>query len=108
MTKDRWNDIISDIKEKFEILDKGTEKIEEEGGISIEFIIFNVPIGKIRLELITKPTILNKKVTYSNRIGSAQQVEYIYSDSEVRHTLNAYKFDKNTNEWKEIKEELFK
>lgn len=107
MTNEKWIDILANIKEKFDIIEEGSEKIEDEGGVNIEFIIFKSPMGKIRLEFITKPVVLDKKVMFSNRIGSESKVEYIYSDNEYQNKLNAYKWNEKDDEWIELKDKLF-
>ncbi|MBL7058282.1 hypothetical protein ISS03_03000 [Patescibacteria group bacterium] len=104
MTKERWNDIISDIKDKFEVIDMGTEHSEEEGGVQIEYISFKNPIGEVRLELITKPVVLDKKVMYSNRIGAESNITYIYSETDFQSHFMAYRWNSETNDWEELKE----
>lgn len=107
MTKEKWINIISDIKDKFEILEEGKDKIEEEGGVLIEYICFLSPMGKIRLELIDKPLVLDKKVMYSNRIGSDSNIEYVYSETERNTVFNAYKWSDSENNWISLDKKLF-
>lgn len=102
MNLDRWQEIKSQIKDKFNILDKGEDYLEEEGGVTIEYIVFITPIGKVRLEFISKPTILDKKVIYSNRVGSETKIDYIYSKNEKTEQLNAYRWDEAEEDWEEI------
>jgi len=78
------------------------EHLDEHGGSDIEFIIFKGPLGRMKLEFITKPLILDKKTTYSRRIGSETAIEYIYSEDEKTHKLMAYKWDDFQNDWAEI------
>ncbi|MCX6799680.1 MAG: hypothetical protein NT091_00850 [Candidatus Falkowbacteria bacterium] len=105
MTNEKWKDTLAKIKEKFEIIEEGKEKFEDEGGILIEYITFNCQAGKIRLELVTKPVVLDKKVMYSNRIGSMAKIDYTYSDTEVQSNMNAYKW--SGDNWVELKENIF-
>lgn len=102
MTKERWQEIFGDIKDKFEVIDNGNEHIEEEGGVDIEYIVFRGPMGKTRLEFIAKPIVLDKKTNYSRRAGSEVKVDYVYSKTEKNHSLNAYKWDDKEKEWEEI------
>lgn len=102
MTKDKWLLIVGNIKDNFEVLENEKETIEDEGGIEVEYIVFNGPLGKIRLEFIEKPVVLDKKTTYSRRIGSETKIDYIYSDSEKSSQLLAFKWDDNQDEWIEI------
>ncbi len=106
MTREKWKDIIGNIKDNFNVLDEGNEHIDEEGGIDIEYIEFEGPLGKIRLEYVCKPVILDKKTIYSRRIGSETKVEYVYGDEKTCR-LMAYKWDDDSDEWIEMDESLF-
>ncbi|MFH1523153.1 MAG: hypothetical protein ABIE43_05055 [Patescibacteria group bacterium] len=102
MTAEKWQDIINNIKDNFKAEDEGKEHLEDEGGVDIEYIVFQGPIGKIRLEFITKPIVLDKKMTYSKRIGSETKVDYVYSETEKSNKLMAYKWDEDNENWVEI------
>ena len=88
MTPERWKNTINNIRDKFAIEEENTMRLDEEGGIDIEYVVFNSPLGKIRLEFISKPVVLDKKTTYSRRIGSETKVDYVYSDEPVRSVTN--------------------
>lgn len=77
------------------------------GGIDIDFIIFKGPLGMMKLEFITKPAILDKKTTYSRRIGSETKVDYIYSDTEKSSKFIAYKWNEDQEAWVEIDSKSF-
>ena len=102
MTPDKWQQIIGEIKDSFSVEKIDKEHIEEEGGIDIEYIIFNGPLGSMKLEFVTKPVIIDKKTNYSLRIGSEAQVKYIYSDTEKTHHLYAYKWNDEEQDWAEV------
>ncbi|MFW5888666.1 MAG: hypothetical protein ACOCVY_03045 [Patescibacteria group bacterium] len=102
MTPEKWQQIIGEIKDNFEVEKNEKERIEEEGGVDIEYIIFKGPLGKMKLEFVTKPLIIDKKTNYSLRIGSESNVEYVYSDTEKTHQLYAFKWDEENNDWMEI------
>jgi len=103
MSPEKWQTILGQIKDNFEVVEEGAYKEDEEGGKEIEFIVFFSPIGKVKLEFITKPAVIDRKVIYSNRIGSQTQVEYIYSPDEKVFKLAAYQWDDDLDEWQEIK-----
>ena len=107
MTPEKWKDITGNIKDNFEVKDEGQTHVDEEGGMDIEYIEFNGPLGKMRLEFVIKPVILDKKTIYSNRIGSETSVDYVYSDDEKSHQLVAYKWDENQDDWIEIEASNF-
>ena len=107
MIEEKWKSMIGNVKDNFPVEDSGTEHIDEEGGIDIEYIVFVGPLGKMRLENVTKPVILDKKTNYSNRIGSETQVTYVYSDTEKSSKMIAYKWDENDEVWVEIEAGMF-
>lgn len=107
MKPEKWENLIGDIKDKFEIEEHDKKHLDEQGGTDIEFIIFKSPLGRMKLEFITKPVVLDKKTNYSQRIGSQVDVEYIYSEDEKTNRLVAYKWDEIQNEWVEINADNF-
>jgi len=107
MTIERWQDILANIRDDLKVVEHKKEHIEEEGGVDIEYIIFDGPVGRMRLEFIIKPLVLDKKVNYSNRIGSEAKVDYIYSKNEKTHIFMAYKWDEAENDWVECSADSF-
>lgn len=108
MLPEKWENLVDDINDKFEVEDQGRQHLDEQGGTDIEFIIFKSPLGRMKLEFVTKPVVLDKKTIYSRRIGSGTSVEYVYSKDEKTHKLIAYKWDENQNDWLEIDPGSFK
>ncbi len=107
MAPDKWESIVGNIKDGFDVLDEGREHIDDEGGVDIHYIEFEGPLGHIRLEFVQKPVIIDKKTTYSKRIGSETKVDYIYSDTEKSTKMTAYKQNDDKNEWQEIDQNIF-
>jgi hypothetical protein len=107
MTKDRWLDIKGNIKDKFKIEDEGNEHVEDEGGVDIEYLIFQGPLGRMRMELVSRPVVLDKKTNYSKRIGSETEVKYIYSETERNEKLFVYKWEEDQDDWIEIEAKNF-
>jgi hypothetical protein len=102
MTREKWETIKGNILDNFKVLDKGKEYYDEEGGVDLDYLEFNSPLGKTRLEFIEKPVVLDKKTIYSHRGGSDTGVEYLYSQTEKSSRLKAYKWDEAENDWVEI------
>lgn len=107
MTKDKWKEVLGNIHDNFELLDRGEEHLEDEGGVDIEYVEFNGPLGKMRLEFVSKPVILDKKTTYSKRIGSETKIDYVYSEDERSEKMNAYKWDEAASDWQEMDGSMF-
>jgi len=72
-----------------------------------EYIIFDGPMGRMKLQFQTKPKLENKEFHYSHRAGTSARVEYKFSEDEVVHTFKAYKFDELDDEWAEIEASSF-
>ncbi len=109
MDQERWENLIAITEEKFGIKDRRTEENflgEREDGSTIkeekEIIEFESPMGRIKLERIVKPKVIDKKTLYSKRIGGNIDVEYVYSPDEITCQLKAYKLDDDKNQWVEI------
>jgi hypothetical protein len=108
MNLDKWKDIVGSIKDKFEVIEYEKEHYEEQGGLDLEYIVFNSPLGRVKLEFISKPVVLDKKTNYSRRIGSDVKVEYVYSEEEMTTKMEAYKWDESSDDWIKIDGEMFK
>lgn len=102
MQLEKWEQIKGNIKDNFKVESEGMEHIDEEGGIDIDYIEFIGPLGKMRLECIIKPIVIDRKTAYSKRIGSETKIEYIYSESEKSCKMDAYKWNENEETWVEI------
>lgn len=106
MQLEKWMDIKGLIKDKFEVIDE-REEIEEigedvsgnEAFEKKEIIEFIGPLGKMKLELITRPIVVEKKTNFSRRIGGDVGVKYIYSDSEKTTKFQAFKWDESEDNW---------
>ncbi len=111
MNSSKWGQLVYLAEEKFgidrqdnkEIIIDETHKGQEIKGEK-EIIEFQAPIGKIRMEKITKPKVIDKKINSSKRAGSKTTVDLVYSDTETVSSMNLYKKD-SSGEWKEIKPE---
>jgi len=99
MSPDKWEEIKELAKKSFEVSEMG--KNEKEGVITEE-LIFIGPLGKMKLEFVSKPLVLSKKTYYSKRMGDTAKVDYITSDTEKTNTLFAYKWDQIAENWIEI------
>ncbi|MFW0837727.1 MAG: hypothetical protein ACKKL5_01880 [Candidatus Komeilibacteria bacterium] len=98
MQPDKWAEIKNKINSSFEVVENNTEENKEQRE-TIETVVFKGPAGKIRLAYRTHPRVLDKKTTYSNRIGSDVKVDYILSDTEYAHELTAWQWDEAQEEW---------
>ncbi len=107
MMPEKWEQIVGNIKDNFKVEDSGKEFFEDDGGVEVEYIIFDGPLGKMKLEFIAKPVVLDRKTKYSNRFGAETIIDYVYSNEEKSHKLKAYKWDSALSDWSEIEAKKF-
>jgi len=100
MTEEKWQNLRGMILDNFGIEAEAKEDIENIPNAYIEHIIFNGPMGKIKLEMTVKPVVIDKKTTYSARAGMAEKVEYIYAEGEFSSKFRAYKW--KDEDWEEL------
>jgi len=101
MHEKKWDALLDKIEKLFGFLDHEIEEIPERQ-MTIETAVFDGASGRMKLERTVKPLLLEKKVTFSKRIGSESDVEYIYSEDETVDIVKFYKWDRLRHEWKQI------
>jgi hypothetical protein len=99
MSPEKWQQLVGKIKDNFAVEENEKLHLDEAGGTEVEYIIFKGPLGRMRLEFITKPLVIDKKTKYSNRLAAETVVEYVYSPNEKNYRLKAYKWDEAVNDW---------
>ena len=90
MNDEKWSEILDKVISKFEVLEQGKEVLRDPDGLR-EFVIFESPMGKLMLERVTKPKVIDRKTFGGSKYGAASGVENVYSDIEVVKTFKAYK-----------------
>ena len=101
MTDEKWQETIGQIKDSFKVVEDVTEPLADGPG-EVEWIIFEGPLGRMKLERISKPVVTDEKALGSKRIGSDKTIIRHYSETERVYTLKAYRLDPDTDEWVEI------
>jgi len=99
MNNDKWLDVIEKVKERFKIEERVDEPIEDIPRSRLEVVVFDSPLGRIKLMRTTKPRVLDKKTAYSNRAGSDMSVQYVYSDTEIVQRVEIFRWDENFGDW---------
>lgn len=108
MNVELWGDIRDRLEDQYGELEveKLSETREDDTGqkltSEIERIEFETAQGKMRVELVTAPMILDKKTHYTHTAGARANVEYVLSDTEKTQRIRAYRYDEDTDEWLEI------
>ena len=101
MRDEKWYYLLEEIERKFGIEEKKTEEIPEKR-TTIETVIFNGASGRMKIERITRPVILERKVKFSKRIGSDSSEKYVYSEDEKIHRVSLYAWNEEESKWVEI------
>lgn len=113
MQDDKWEALKEELKRKFKVEDEHFEDLMVETSDGMvkqgrsEVIIFSasgreIPFSKVKLVRESRPVVTDKKFIYSHRAGQAARTEYEFSDTEFSHKIKAYKWDDDSDEWKEI------
>jgi len=99
MTKEKWKEIKIHINNSFGIIEESKEDLDP--GVA-EIVEFDGPKGRMLLRFVSKPKVLDKKTSYSNRAGSAVKVDYVFSDTEFSSHLELYLWSEEKDEWSKI------
>ena len=108
MNTELWGDIRNRLEDQYGelVVEKLSETREDDTGqkltSEIERIEFETAQGKMRVELVTAPMILDKKTHYTHTAGARANVEYVLSDTEKTQRIRAYRYDDDTDDWIEI------
>lgn len=107
MNDERWQDLKYKIETKFGGFDDSTEElfIEDDLGHKIpqkiETLEFKSDLGRLRIERVSHPKILDRKAHYHKGAGGAD-VEYVTSEDEFTYKINVYKQDEVTGAWQTL------
>ena len=113
MTEEKWEQIKEGARKQFEIEEEGREDLIQqtgEGPVKIgeaEYLVFEGPLGRMKLQFGQKPKVEGKKYHYSHQQGQGARVEYTFSESELVNTFSVFKWNDTDDEWKEIDAEKF-
>ncbi|OQB44565.1 MAG: hypothetical protein BWY03_00089 [Parcubacteria group bacterium ADurb.Bin159] len=110
----KWEKIIYQIEKRAKIIDSKTEEFDVDTlsngevikGIK-EIIEFKGPRGKMKVERIVKPRVIDKKVISARRVGGKVAEDFVYSKDEKVEIYKIYQWNKNFSDWEEINSEEF-
>ena len=108
MNANKWENLVFMAEEKFGIdkqYNEDFEVAELSTGEKImgqkQIVEFKSPLGRIKLEKVSLPKVIDKKVLHTKRIGGRVAVDFVYSDTEKVVRLKIYKQALN-GEWDEL------
>lgn len=105
MQDGKWADLIANVESKFEVLENSKYDLDNIPNAFAEVLIFNGPLGKMKLERVTKPRVVGEKSFGGSKYGAASGVEKIYSEDEFVNVLKVYR--EVDGEWEEVDEGMF-
>ncbi|MBU0707652.1 hypothetical protein KKG41_04740 [Patescibacteria group bacterium] len=101
MTDEKWQETKGQIKDSFEVLEEDMAELNDSPG-TVETILFNGPLGKMKLVRTSIPLVVGEKALGSRRIGSDKTIQKKYSDTETVHTLKAFRYEEETDTWVKV------
>jgi hypothetical protein len=99
VTDEKWEALLEQIQRKFGIEAHTQKEPVEDGGFR-EVVIFKSPAGKMKLERVSRPLVLDKRIHYSKRAQSGRSVEYVYSKTEKSHRERLFRW--TVTGWEEL------
>lgn len=106
MNDEKWSELKGTIKEKAKNYEESffDATTEDDMGNKIpakkEILEFEVELGKIKVERLTRPVILEKKSHYHKGSGGAK-IEYVLSEDEFTHKIEIHK-ENGIGEWEKL------
>jgi hypothetical protein len=111
MTDEKWGDLKFMVEQKFGLDEHYSEPYYEQGEAETrvkrgdrEILIFTTPAGRMRVERISRPLVLDKKFNYHKGSAGAAQIEYVYSDTEKTQSVQAFR--EVDGEWQPVETSL--
>jgi hypothetical protein len=101
MHQRKWENLVDQIERVFGFIDHTTEEYPERR-LTVETVEFDGATGRMKLERSVKPLVLDRKTTFSKRVGSDVEIEYVLSDDEFVDTVKYYRWDKLARQWRQI------
>src|SRR5436309_1024191 len=98
MNDQRWEEVLRRLDKQFGGLEFDEVEDEETHAV-VESVIWQSPMGRMKLARTTRPLAVDKKLHYSNRAGGGTYVEHVYSDTETTSRLRLYRWSDMTNAW---------
>jgi hypothetical protein len=103
MTDEKWQETLELIKQNYQMESEESGTLEDYENATFESVVFTCPLGKFKFIRTKKPRVLDKKTTFSNRVGSSVKVDYQYSKDEFVDNLEILKWEDMEQDWVKAK-----
>jgi hypothetical protein len=101
MNDERWEELLYKIGLKSGPLDVKVDTLDE-GRTKVETVLFETPMGKLKLQRTSRPVVVERKTRYSRRIGGATEEEYVYSETDKSYRVVLYRWNEDESAWDEV------
>ncbi|MFH1509139.1 MAG: hypothetical protein ABIE68_03180 [bacterium] len=98
MNDEQWDRLKEKVKNNFEVVDEKMEDGEHENE-TIETIEVKSDVGRVKFTRASKPKVLDVKATYAKRGSSVSDVQYTHSETDMVHTVKAYRWNDQAESW---------
>jgi hypothetical protein len=107
MTDEKWEELVDIAQKNFKFVKLRTEDLimdtpegpQRQG--TQDILEFENPSGRFQVVRENKPVVLEKKMTYSHRMGDTAHTEYKLSETQLSHKIRVYK-EEGFDDWEEI------
>ena len=101
MNDERWEELVYKISLKSRSMEHNVDT-QDEGRTKVETVLFDVGTGAMKLERVSKPVVIDKKMRYSKRIGGDTSTEYVYSETDKSYRVTLYRWNADESAWEEV------
>lgn len=104
MNDERWQELKDKVDQRFGgfELETSEDYLEDDLGQKIpqktESMVFESPLGKIRINRTAHPKIIDRKSHYHKGAGGSD-IEYVVSEDEMSYKIVVFKKDEVTGDW---------
>jgi len=105
MNDEKWGNLKFRLDEKFPDLKIEKEERNASMGMTdfteqVEALVFDGPLGKMKVERVSRPKVDDVKEHYHRRKSDAK-TEYIFSGEEMTHRVTVYRWNEPAQDWVE-------
>lgn len=100
MKLESWISVKGRILDTFADAQVTTAELEAPQRGQAETIVFTSPAGRMMLERITRPVIVNTITHGGRRAGSEHSVDYVYDESQTTDQVKLYRWQ--DGDWQEM------
>jgi hypothetical protein len=101
MHQSKWEDLLDQIERQFGFVEHTSEDYPDRR-LTVETVVFDGASGRMKLERAVRPVVLDRRATFSKRIGSEVTFDYVLSEDEFVDTVKLYRWDRIGQEWRQI------